>query len=214
MPRRTIITASWTTPFSDEVWKKLDGLKHAASKEGDLVALGPTLPNANDERTAEVVVHRPAQGDLYFRLTIGPCPPGDPPEHVREHDTKLGGPGGLSALLASGAPGLGAFRIRCFISEKELRCPSIPASVVEGSAHAAALRIGEARLEQVGYRFENGATGVEEVAIVYLHLRREYSLSISAKGPLKLRSPRWLPFADDVIETALSTFFLPVEVNV
>jgi|SRR5580704_2017235 hypothetical protein len=214
MHRRTITTASWTTPFSLEVWEKLDVLKGAASEDGDLIVLGPTLPDEDDDRSAETTVHRHEEGDLRFSLTVRPRPPGDPPEHLTEHSTRLGGRGGLSAMLASSAPTIGAFHIRCFLSEDELRCPLLPAPVDEGSAHAAALGIGEARLEQVGYRFENGAAGVEEVVVVYLHLRREYSLSISARGPLMLRSPRWLPFADDVVETALTTFFVPVEVNV
>jgi hypothetical protein len=57
MPDLTIVTATWATPFAADVWNKLDGLKRAASKEGDLVVLGPSLPDDEDDRTAEVAVH-------------------------------------------------------------------------------------------------------------------------------------------------------------
>jgi hypothetical protein len=214
MPILTIVDATWATPFSDHVWAVLDGLKRAASKEGDLLALGPVLPDEEDARTAEAVVHR-RDDELHWALAVGPPPSAEPPTEVKEHDAKLGGRRGLSALLLGalpgGAPGIGAFRIRCFLPETGFRCPFVPASVGEGSAQAAALRLGEARLEQVGFRFENGAAGIEELAIVYLHLKKEYSLNVRAKGPLKLKSARWLPFADDVVETAASTLFAPVE---
>jgi hypothetical protein len=210
-PILTSITATWTTGFSEEIWSKLGELKHGASKDGDVLILGPTLPDEADDRTANLaVLHRDAE--LRWGLTVEPRPASDPPAQVVEHDARLRGRKGLSALLLDGLtrglPAVGAFRARYLVPEADFRCQVVPAVVQRGSAHEAALRLGEAHLDQVGYRFAGGVSGIEEIAIIYLHEQREYSLGISARGPLKLASPRWLPFADDIVEIVLSTFFL------
>jgi hypothetical protein len=70
-----------------------------------------------------------------------------------------------------------------------------------------------ARLEQVGYRFEGGAGGLEEVALLYHHLKDRYAALVSATGPLKLGASTWLPFADDIVDLVQNAFFSSREVQ-
>ena len=219
MPGRTLrsTTATWRTPSSPDLWKKLEGLARLTSKEGLFLAFGPTLPDEQDDRLAKAVVHRQEDlSELHWTLTVERAPSEEPPQQAREHDRKLGGRSGLSRLLAEAlardVSAVGTFRARCRLPRSGYCCPTVPAMIEKGSAHHAALLLGEARLEQVGYRFDGGVSGIEEISIVYLHVPEEYSLNIAARGPLKLGSPRWLPFADDVVDLALSTFFVSKEV--
>jgi hypothetical protein len=219
-PDLNIITATWKTPFSDNLWKKLDSLKAAAPAQDDFVNLGPTLPDDQERRIAEVVVHRDEdEDDLHWILAVRSVPSDEPPDHIRQHDEQLGGRRGLSSLLAeafpSGAPAVGSFRLRLLFPENEFTCLMIPAAVKKGGGHDAALLLGrDAQLEQVGYRFEGGgAGGIEEVALIYRHQERRYDALVSATGPLKLTAPTWLPFAADVGELVQNTFFSPREVQ-
>jgi hypothetical protein len=178
------------------------------------LTIGPSLPDVGDDRFANVVVHRHVKtGELHWALEIGPAPSSEPPQRVREHNEKIGGRKGLSALLreplALDGPALASFRARYLVPGAELRCRVIPAAVESGGQHEVALRIGTARFEQVGYRFDAGASGIEEISIIYLHKSNEFALSIAANGPLKLTSDRWVPFADDILDIAAGTFFVP-----
>lgn len=208
------VTVTWKTPYSDEVWERLEGVTTLVEEE--FFSLGPTFPKEEDleRRSAVVGVHRHEDSDeLHWVLSVQAAPSDEPPAHIKARDEKLGGRGGLASLLAqafpSSAPAVGAFRVRLSLPEAEFSCPLLPAVVDAGGAHEAVLQLGRgARLEQIGYRFEGGgAGGIEEVVLIYEHLRGRYRANISATGSLKLSSPTWLPFADDVAELVQSTFF-------
>lgn len=214
------VTVSWKTPYSDEVWEKLEGI--ATLDEEKFFSLGPTLPKEAEleRRSAVVGVHRhEGKNELHWVLNVQAVPSDEPPPHIRERDEKLGGRSGLASLLAqalpTSAPAVGAFQVRLFFPEAEFTCPMIPAGIEAGSAHEAALLLGRgARIEQLGYRFEGGgAGGIEEVVLIYEHLRNRYRATISAIGLLKFTSPTWLPFADDVAELVAATFFVVKEAN-
>jgi hypothetical protein len=216
-PDQKIVTATWTTHFSADLWKKLEGRK-ALVKSEDYVVLGPTLPNEDDPRIAEVVVHRHEdQDELHWMLTVRAAPSSEPPESIKAHDRTLGGRAGLASLLAEGfapgAPSIATFHIRLRFAEDRYCCTLIPTMVEKGSGHDAALQLGHAvRLEQIGYRFEcGGAGGIQEVVLIYLHRDGKYAATAAATGPLKLSSKTWLPFADDVSELVQNTFFSPRE---
>ena len=213
-------TVNWKTPYSDEVWEKLEGV--TTLDEEEFFSLGPTFPKEEEleRRSAVVGVHRHEDtNELHWVLSVQAAPSDEPPAHIKERDEKLGGRGGLASLLAqalpSSAPAVGAFHVRLFFPEAEFTCPMIPAVVAAGGSHEAVLQLGRgARLEQIGYRFEGGgAGGIEEVVLIYEHLYGRYRANISATGLLKLNSPTWLPFADDIAELVSHTFFAPKEMK-
>ncbi len=229
MPTLDVRTAhaTWTTPFSDELWKKLEELAPVAreadgSSKRDHCVLGPTLPDDSDSRIATLTVHHHDKPDskdhLFWVLAIRPAPKSKPPEQVIEGNQRINGRQGLATMLADslppGVPGVASFKFQFLLPEGQFTSPLVPAAVELGTGHDAALRLSrEARIEQVGYRFEGGAGGLEEVAIVYFHREKQYSVTIAAKGPLKLGSPRWLPFMDDIGDLVVNAFFLSKEVS-
>lgn len=210
------ITVTWKTPYSDEVWEKLEGI--ANCDEESYLSLGPTLPDAQEHRTAAVVVHRHEdEAQLHWMLNVQAAPSSEPPGHVKENDEKVGGRGGLASLLEqalpSAAPAVGGFRVLLSFPEAEFTCPVLLGAIKPGDGHDAAQLLGRgAQLEQIGYRFDGGgAGGIEEVVLIYEHLRSRYRANISATGSLKLSSPTWLPFADDVADLVSGTFFASKE---
>lgn len=222
MPSQNLanVTVTWKTPYSDEVWEKLEGI--TTVDEGRFFSLGPTLPveGEPERRSAVVGVHRHDHEDeLHWLLSVQPAPSDEPPLDIKERDQKLGGRRGLASLLLhalpSSAPAVGTFQVRLTLPEAEFACPAILGAIKPGVGHDAALLLGRgAQLEQVGYRFDGGgAGGIDEVVLIYEHLRSRYRANISATGSLKLDSPIWLPFADDVAELVQRTFFASKEMK-
>lgn len=219
--------ASWTTPYSDATWSTIDQLRSKASidaEKGELpdwVALGPTLPDDTEARIARLVVHRHREDgkpdahapELHWTLTVRRAPRSEPPEILREHNEKLGGRPGLMALLGAAAPQVGSFRVRLRVERPAWQCKVLPVHVERGSELAVAMNLGGRGvwLEQVGYRFESVPSGLAELAIVYLHEEQAFTADIMATGTLKLTSLTWLPYADEISELVLSTFFAAVE---
>lgn len=212
------ISAIWRTPPSNDIWNRLKNLGDSEPGFTDYLRLGPTLPTAEETRTATLSVHRCTDDELHWALTVRPAPTTDAPEQLKAGDQKLGGRNGLATLLAEalpiGLPDVGAFRVRFHVPEATFVCHALPVVIEKNSGHEAALRFGrKALLEQVGYRFEGGAGGIEEIALIYLHKKNQYSVILDANGPLKFTSNTWLPFADDVGDLALNAFFSPREVE-
>ena len=204
------ITAHWTTQWSNDVWEKAKGL--AARSSDAYLHLGPVLPSGEESRIATLMAHRCIDDEIWWTLSVRPLPDSEPPAAVKDQDRLLGGRAGLIALLAdppsSGLATVGTLRVRFRVPETAFVCSLLPAVLDKDSGHDAATRFArEARLEQIGYRFEGGAGGIEEIAIIYLHKKGQYSVEVTANGPLKLTSLTWLPFANDVHDLALSAFF-------
>jgi hypothetical protein len=232
MPHSTTVrtTATWKIPYSDETWKKIVELQAETSKESrtprraDVVVLGPCLPDRRDPRIATLVAHRhharDAEGveisdEIHFSFKVGLPPPGEPPEDVIASSKKLGGAEKFARLLAdwipAGTPQVASFTIQFRVAGSNHHCSVLP-TVVAGGAHAAASNLGKvAKLEQIGYRFEGGVSGLEEVAIIYLHSPRVFSVNAAARGMLKLNSDNWLPYADEIVELILGAFFTQKE---
>lgn len=216
-PHLRTITATWKTPFSRAIWDRLGILKRGTSSDGAFLAVGPVLPDEEEPRIAKVVAHSHDDQELHWALTVEQAPLDAPPEAIAEHSRALGGRQGLAALLAEalpvGVPAIALFRARVVLPEERFACALVPTVARKEQGHEAALRLGrQARLEQVGYRFEGGgAGGLEEIAIVYLHQQHSYAVTLAATGPLKLGAPTWLPFVDDVVDLAVSAFFSPKE---
>ncbi|WP_437783438.1 hypothetical protein [Sorangium sp. So ce1097] len=216
------VVATWTTPLSDEFWSRLESLNAVATEQsdqegqGNTIVLGPTLPDDDDPRVAHAAAHSHKEdNEVHWGLSVQPTPQGEPPEEARKQHEKLGGRKGLASLfteaLPSGLPAVGSFRLRLSFAEDRFACAVIPAILEKGSIHDAALHLGRgARLEQVGYRFEGGgASGIEEITLMYEHSKQRFVATVLATGPLKFGSPRWLTFADDIGELVQNTFFSP-----
>jgi hypothetical protein len=226
------VVVTWKTPYEESVWRRLEGIhsdeQPSDEQAGDLSAeardfllLGPSLPTEDEPRVSELFV-RPDREDglLHWSLRVRIAPTTEPPTEVRKRDAEIGGQLGLAKIVTgsipSGAPPVALFRIMCLVDASLFSCRVLPAALRRGEQHDVALSLGsDARMEQVGYRFEGGANGLMEVVIVYLHRENIFSLQVFASGILRVESGRgkWLPYADDITALVRETFFILEEVK-
>lgn len=233
------VRASFTTPYSEELWQSLerrnprpssDESKQGASK---LLVFGPALPEGEDDRIAHLMVHVHEDEDdeveadteemakrptLHWMLVLVPKPSGEPPEAIKAENAKIGGRQGLIKMLEEIIPSpwtrAARFRVLCSLSQEHWTCRVLPTGSIQGVRHEAALRLGaQAYMEQVGYRYENGANGISEVAIVYRHEEKDYVVTIRGNGLLRLEADHWLPYADELLNMMTSAFFEPILVE-
>lgn len=229
-PKIELVAASWTTAYTDDVWAKLQAFKADTpfdvpdEEQSDWLALGPSLPDENESRIAVAIARRHlgrVEGDgggarLKWSLTVQQAPEGEPVERIRLHNKTLGGRPGLMRLLSEtepgGTPQVGRFLVKLVIEEARWKCRVLPVPLEPGGLHAPAAKLGRgARIEQVGYRYESGVSGLEEISIIYVHDDRTFAVSIHANGTLRLGSSTWLPYADEIADLALGTFFFAEE---
>lgn len=237
MPHPAIveILVSWVTEFSEDGWSHLEAIKSSLltrrkprdPQEIEALSFGPVLPddgNSLDSRIATlVVVPHPTQVDgrpkidgrpdeLLWTMAVRPRPDSEPPPSVKEDNLKFGGRSGLikSVLDWAAPPPVGRFRVDLAVPGDTYDCRVLPVALDRACAgiHEPAVALAESiHLEQIGYRFENGANGLEEVAIVYLHESSTFRVGIRARGMIKLQSATWHPYADEIAELVLGTFF-------
>lgn len=216
------VTAFWATPYSEENWKRLEAAKSDGAilsdedDEGDedvvSLPLAIGLPDEDEPRVARVMVHRSLNGEdsdrIHWTLMVSRAPTSAPPEDVVAEGAKIGGRVGLANFIAGfiqdGAP-VGSFFITMRVNQAARKCKVLPAKPHQNDP---AMDLGRPAIqEQIGYRFENGVNGLEEVAIVYDHKNDWFEVTILARGLLNLKATTWLPYAGDVEKLVLGAFF-------
>ena len=211
---RTIV-ATWQTPYSEELWQQIRD--KGTSTEDGLWSLGPALPDDEEPRLAEVVIGDGIDGGesdgLLWNLVVHKAPSGQAPDRIVERNERLGGRQGLAKLLVEGFPArtpqVALFHVKLRLDASDYDCSVLPQALQPGGGHESALSLAsKANLEQVGYRFEDGVSGIKEATLIYLHEENAYSVTILAKGLLKLRSATWLPYADEIADLIVTTFFV------
>lgn len=65
------------------------------------------------------------------------------------------------------------------------RSPMAPRAVEHGTIESSALGIGDAAIEQVGFRYVSGAGGIQEVILIFDHVAEAYALSVDSRGGAK-----------------------------
>lgn len=171
----------------------------------------PALGDDHDPRIAILTVWLAEQSDLRYRLIVSPPPAALPPAPVEAINHELGRRSRISALV--GGPKalrtpVGAYHVVLSLLESRWRCPLIPSRLSPEETMACG-DLGHATREQIGFRFESGVSGIEEVALIYLHEELRFSLSIRARATVALGTEglRWLPSSDPIAALALSRFF-------
>lgn len=169
----------------------------------------PALWTGGDHRIALFTVEvDPGQG-LLCNLRLFPPPDTPPPESVarinrdldhRERIARLVSPAGRSR-----AP-VGLHRISVSVPEESWRCHLLPRDLTAVEEDLSS-DLGPARCEQVGFRFDAGASGLEEVVLIYFHDAQRFELRVMARGAVELGEKRWLPFCDTVARLPLSRYF-------
>lgn len=169
----------------------------------------PALWTGADHRIAVFTVEVDPGQRLICGLRLVPPPSTPPPESVVRINRDLGHRERIARLISpagwSRTP-IGLHRMTLSLPEEGWRCHILPRSLTAVEEGLSA-DLGPARCEQVGYRFEAGASGLEEVVIIYVHDAKRFELRVMARGPVELGEKRWLPFCDTVAHLPLSRYF-------
>jgi hypothetical protein len=145
---------------------------------------------------------------------VGRAPPSPPPEDLVAESAKIGGRIGLAKFIAGfiqDAAPVGSFFVTMRVNQTAHKCKVLPATPHRNDP---AMDLGRPAIqEQIGYRFENGVNGLEEITIVYDHKNDLFSVTILARGHLNLEVDTWLPYAEGVEKLVLDAFFTKGQVG-
>ena len=214
-------SVTWTTPFEEATWTEAEALGRVlpapAGVEGlSVITLGPALPpTPADAFLLRVgLVHRIEKGTVDWQVSVDLAPDTTPPPSFQEQNARLGGRSGLLGFLSSRTGATVAHYHACLLLERSGWTSSLlPRKVAPSTGEAAALSIASgATLEQIGFRLEDGANGLSEVAIVYLHEADMFSLTLEAKGVPEFVADDVLrmPLLESACRLAVHTFFAHV----
>jgi len=180
----------------------------------DILSTSAVLPDASGDAIAYLSCHRDRTGnEVHWALLIRSRPSSPPPKDVQSGTKKVGGIQGLyqfviSTFVPSKKP-IAIYEGSVRIPEKpDWVCRLIPQPVASASIVA---DLGQnARLEEVGYRFEHEGIGLDEFRLTYGHREKEFSLRFRASGPLDVTcgTELHLSMVDQWTEQLLGKFFL------
>jgi len=201
------LSLSFDVPPRPELTTTLEDRGTRTEDPSTYYQLGPVL--VSDEHLALTVAIPNKDGsEVSFYLRLMRKPPSAPPQTVIDSGARVGGPGGLHALLtdviaAAPAPPIGSFNVSFGLSAKGVRGP-VPRPP-HADVDAAIAPFGQALVESVGYRFTQSVGGIEEVTVTYHHGKRPtYRLRLTGRGPIKeidstFRSPAIVDACDLVL---------------
>lgn len=198
---------TWETPLSDTTWARANELAGSGAERtpgaqeiAAVIELGPGLPTADEGRIAFLsLVQLRDRTTLRWNLQLTRAPEGAPPDEVIEADTALGGQEALKALVVDSLPSAQvsmSLRATALLSTQRWRCLLLGEALSEFEGPVRKLGIGPLR-EQVGYRFQDGPHGLNEVAIVYDHVRARFHVTVLAGIPWRPEATAWLRNGED-----------------
>lgn len=212
MPKITT-RVRWRTPFDANLWTKFAGFagKKPSSRSPTNIQVGLALPEGRDGYIADLFGNRNGRKYIYWILNVKPRPDSDPPKNVVIASEKIGGVQGLHKFIEDNivsSVSIAAFyecRVNlngsagweCNLVPSDIGTEQLPSDIGQGG-----------RLEEIGFRFQNGANGLEEFAITYGHQDDSYILIYMANGLLKVGEGMSLPFVSEMTDFLLSRLFV------
>lgn len=213
----TEVEAFWSVPWNTKLWANIEvvGRSLVTDKGLKTFSVGPILDDLPRSLNVFVfyctVENSKPRGRIFCHFEIRQKPSGKTPKWVMEQNQALGGKDGLNKLLASALKQetiLAKFEIGATIPRKggwkcRLLHKNIPADeeIID--------RLGKAgEREQVGYRFEKGVLGMDELTILYDHIDDNYRLDVEATAPLRITPELTFPIVDQLIEFIVPTCFV------
>jgi hypothetical protein len=229
MPLTPAVSASWRTAqppgFAVDLVKRLKFPSDESPPHGVgyTLNLGPVTPGPADaDRIISLAIDLPVgDGELSWRLRASPRPTAPPPAWVPDFVASFGGEQGLRDTLKAGrvggVPPACLLSVRIDVPEGKFDCLVLPQTPPPEALFPTSLDgfAEEARLEQVGYRFDGGAHGIQEASITYYHDARVFQLQVRARTTLTAfdAAGRWLPVGHEVMDAVLPRFFTTREVT-
>jgi|SRR6266446_4648236 len=188
------VFVSWSSDVSEPVWTRalaLGDLDKDVSAES--IFIGPALSNKNLETLAYLnIVKEGEEGkkELRWGIMVYERPKSSPPPDIVEASKRCDGLEGLAAFLNEFLPHLtptpiGSYVGHLMLREKDWKCKLVPRAL--GPEDGAAAQIGaKAIVEDVGYRFEEGVSGISEVGITFDHEDGEFRVHMRCRAPIEL----------------------------
>lgn len=218
-------TIVWLTAFDKDSWNRITQLAASYSPNiagesrdelpRDFIDVGTALPpGKKGGHIAELVCTEAGERGgqrIIWGLTLRPRPTSPPPKRILEEHAKLGGKSGLLKLITSclGDEALPAanYKLGFTISAAAgWSCKIVPKDVPQANLELAVIGR-SAKMQHVGYSFENGILGINELSIFYVPQNRQWNVRVEARAPLKIDSNIELPFYHDVTEFVLAQLF-------
>lgn len=217
------VRVTWTTPFVQSSWDELVKIGRILEKEADAdhdALLIYILPTENEPRLGQINIVRHRQDGsgasiIKFHFTAGPPPEEAPPEEIKVQSAAIGGIAGFAELLArlfanmemSSASVL--YRCTFVLEHEKWKSLEIPRNS-SNNPNIAALG-NHSYMEQVGYRFIDGALGLKEVSLIYYHEVEMYKVQVIASSSLEIGEIAWFPYAQVISKMVLTQLFSPQE---
>lgn len=221
------LTVTWSEPWDEARAQRLielhdeerqlglmksgDDLASTIPKEsGTICRFAPALRPDGDSRLAMLEAGISANAALRFRLRILPRPEdSSPPEGLIRINDTLGHRERIARLVSSERKNYAPIALhvmQMYLPRQGFACHLVPRNATDSETRLSD-GLGRARCEQIGFRFDSGASGLEEVAIIYLHEEERFNLTATARGALQIGQTRWLPFCDMVARLPFSRYF-------
>ncbi len=198
-----------------EVGRRL-GTHEKVLQDPSKIFVGPVLAEDEDPRVAYVRVSRGASAltaPLQWSLRVLADPRSPSSEVLRSIDSFLQGRRGLNSLLTRllgvDAVPIGTYKLWFTLGASQWHCRLLPRPVRQQPVDALLLEVcQDASIEHLGYRLTNGANGLEELVLTYLHEEESFRVDAAARGMLRLTPEVWLPFANELTDLIVSRFFM------
>ncbi len=207
----------WWAACRKALWSELTKAgRSIKTQEGyKTVAIGPILTGS--AKTAQAITLYctiKLEDDIrkiLCHLELKPKPIGRTPKWVSDHSEAIGGIDGLHQWVRKfvpEVPPIADYEIEIELPIKEgWNCRLL--HMDESADSELVRRLGKkSNREYIGYRFENGILGMEEMSIFFDHIEKKYSLNLEAGGPLQLQEDMSLPFVDQIRDYVVSTCFV------
>lgn len=211
---------SWTTSFDQALLARAAEITGRSRPsvaspdefEAEIVDLGPALPVEGESRISVLTLfHEAGQERLHWLLQLGPAPPEPPPQEILDANVRFGGFNGLKALILDGlqsGPTNAALRATAEFPASSWTCPLLSGSLLDFEAPIRTLDSAAMR-EQIGYRFEEGPSGLREVSVILDHINKCYIMSVVAQLAWRPPVTGWLIEDRLLMDLMAGTLFTP-----
>lgn len=208
--RPDILLVKWEANQSAE-W--LDILSPVTDREGRPPKVFVGGPVRAWESVATVLVEKdtPSIGVMSCRLEVRPLPKTEPPARIIEEERKIDAAGGLDGLVSMCGPCVATYVDITFVSAQHWTSARVPACASTDDPVCRLAR--SATVEEVGYRLDGGAGGLQEISLICVHDGGEYRLVLRLMASLKVPSDGPGGPVTDARSLVLATLFEPNQVQ-
>jgi len=205
----------WSIAWDPRKWERMKtlgrSLKTAPGHE--TLAIGPILddlPRSSRTFTFFCSSEKKSPERITCHFNEGGKPSGKAPKWVTEQNKRLGGKAGLFPEISgfkTPSAQIANVEIAASLSGKDGWLCRILHQDSSNDDEVVRNLGKECKTEQIGYRFEGGMLGMEEMSIFFDHTNNVYYLNIQATAPLQISPNLSFPIVDQILDFVVNTCF-------